>query len=198
MPHCFFFVFFLSLWVVFAEEPTFLSLPNSRVIFTASGGWTVKDKDGETGMYPPERRAKDLISAIAARPVPHVVFDQPAKKPRTKIHLSRYLEGETTLQAAIDAEIDRITERSPKWGSSNDRRSYKGSASIRTQSGMDGLRADFYEDDAGGRRHAIVKYYFFDESGKIFRVCSHVYGDEAHFKEHEQIILNGLKINETQ
>lgn len=198
MFHRSIFVLFLSLSVAFAEEPTFVSLPNSRVILTATGGWTVKEKNGEIGIYPPEQRAKDLISAIAARPVPHVVFDQPAKKPRTKIHLTRYRESETTLQAAIDAEIDRITARSPQWGSSNDRRSYKGSTPIRTQSGMDGLRADFYQEDAGKRRHTIVKYYFFDESGKIFRVCSHVYGDEARFKENEAIILSGLKFNETK
>jgi len=175
-----------------------LSLPDSKVILTVSGGWTVKDKDREIGIYPPDQSAKELLAAIAARAVPHVAFDQPAKKPRFRIHLSRYLESETTLQSAIDAEIDRITARGLKWmgQSSNDRKNYKGSNPVRTQSGMDGLRADFYDDRAGTRRYSIVKYYFFDESGRIFRVCSHVYGDEARFKEHEQIILSGLQFNE--
>ena len=195
MLHRSIFFLFLSLCVAFAEEARFLSLPDSTVILRVSGGWVVKDKNGDVGIYPPEQRAKELIANLAVRAVPHVAFDQPAKKPRTKIHLSRYHGPESSLQAAIDAEIDRVTARSPKWGSSNDRRSYKGSTPIRTQSGMDGLRADFYDDDAGNRRHSIVKYYFCDESGKIVRVCSHVYGDEARFKENEEIILNGLNFS---
>ena len=151
-----------------ASEPAFLSLPDSKIILAVHEGWTVEDKDGEIGIYPPEQRAKELIADLAARPVPHVVFDQPAKIPRTKIHLSRYQESETTLEAAIDAEIDRITARAPKWGSSNDRKSYKGSTTIETDSGLHGLRADFYSDEPQGtingplvRRYTIVKYYFF-------------------------------------
>ena len=139
-----------------------------------------------------------MIADLAVRTVPHVVFDQPARKPCIKIHLSRYQGPETTLQTAIDAEIDRITARSPKWELSNDRRSYKGITSIRTQSGMNGLRTDFYEDDAGSRRRSIVKYYFFDGSGRIFRVCSHVYGDVARFQENDEIVLKGLKFSETK
>ncbi len=194
MLHRLFLVLFLSLCAGFAEEPTFLSLPDSRVILTLSQGWTVKDQDGQIGMYPPDQPAKELISAIAARPLPHVVFDPPAKKPRSKIHLSRYLESETTLQSAIDAEIDRITERGLKWRgqSSNDRTNYKGSTPVQTQSGLAGLRADFYDDRESRRTHSIVKYYFFDEAGRIFRVCSHVYGDDNRFREQEQIILRGL------
>jgi len=170
-------VLFLSIACAFAAEPTFLSLPDSKIILSVPEGWTVKDKNNEIGIYGP---------------------DQPEKGQQSKIHLSRYQESDTTLQAAIESEIDRISARSPKWGSSNDRRSYKGSAPIETQSGMNGIRADFYDDVAGTRRHSIVKYYFFDEAGKIFRVCSHVYGDEARFKEYEQVILGGLKFNETK
>lgn len=160
------------------SEPAFLSLPDSKVILEGPDGWTIKDKDGEIGMYSP---------------------DQPAKGLKSRIHISRYLEKEKTLEAAIDAEIDRVTARAPKWGSSNDRRSYKGSTPIKTESGMQGLRADFYNDlptdNQHGRFYNIIKYYFFDEGGKIFRVCSHVYGDESRFKEYDQAIIEGLKFN---
>ena len=165
-----------------ASEPTFLSLPDSKIILSVPKGWTVKDKDGEIGMYSP---------------------DQPAKGLPRRPHISRYLEKEKTLEAAIDAEINRVTAKAPYWGSGCDRRSYKGSTPIKTKSGMQGLRADFYSDEPQGspngplaRRYTIVKYYFFDEAGKIFRVCSHVYGDESRFKEYDQAIIEGLKFSE--
>jgi len=90
MLHRSLFVLFLSLSVAFAEEATFLSLPDSQVVLTVSGGWSIKDKNGEIGIYPPEQRAKELIVGLDVRTVPHVVFDQTAKKRRTKIHLTRY------------------------------------------------------------------------------------------------------------
>jgi len=158
------------------SEPAFLSLPDSKIILSVPEGWTVKDKrdkDGDVGMYSPVPPAKGLPS---------------------RIHLSRYLKADRTLQAAIDAEIDRITERGP---SGNDRSSYKGSTPIKTDSGMQGLRADFYYDEPRGHRYyTIEKYYLFDENGKIFKACAHVYGDESRFKEYDEAIIEGLKFNE--
>jgi len=160
-----------------ALAPAFLSLPDSKIILSVPKRWTVKDqrdKDGDVGMYSP---------------------DQPAKGLPSRIHLARYSEADRTLQSAIDSEIDRITARGP---SGNDRRSYKGSTPIKTDSGMQGKRADFYNDEPQGRFYSIVKYYFFDENGKIFRICAHVYGDESRFKDYDQAIIEGLKFNEAK
>jgi|GEM_PF-3031469 len=158
-----------------ALKPAFLSLPNSKIILAGPDGWTIKDRDGEIGLYSP---------------------DQPPKGLPNRIHFSRRPDDKT-LQGAIDSEIDKVTARSPAWGSGCDRRSYKGSTPVVTASGIKGLRADFYSDlpadNQRGRYYSIIKYYFFDEGGKIFRVCSHVYGDESRFKVYDQAIIAGLK-----
>lgn len=151
--------------------PSFLSLPDSNIALRVPVGWTIMNKDEEIGMYS---------------------LDQPAKGPRSRIHFSRDKNGSTSLESAIETEIDRITKRSPAWGSSNDRRSYKGSTAITTDSGLTGMRANFYYDEPNGRQYTIVKYYFFDEHGRIFRVCAHIGGDETRFKLYDHAILSGL------
>ncbi len=161
----------VSAAAVFGAEPASLNLPDSNILLRIPDGWTVKERNGEMGIY----------SA-----------DQPSKGPPSRIHFSRSKEAATDLQGAIDSEIERISELSPKWGSSNDRQSYKGSVHVKTDSGLTGLRADFYYDEPRGRRYTIVKYYFFDEAGKIFRVCAHVGGGEVRFKAYEQTVLRGL------
>lgn len=166
----------LGLCFASASEPAHLSLPGSNVLLAIPEGWSVGDKDGETAMYSPGRSSKNFQNSI---------------------HLVRDREPDKTLQDAIDSEIDRVTARAPKWGSSTSRSSYRGSTPFQAESGISGLRADFFYDDAQqGRQYMILKYYFFDENGKIFKVCSHVFGDEARFKEFEQAIRSGLKFKE--
>ena len=109
-----------------------------------------------------------------------------------RIHLVRIRNAAASLQEEIDAEIDRVTKRSPEWGSSCDRRTYKGSTPIRTASGMEGLRADFWYDYPAGRSYVIEKYYFFDQKGKMFKVCSHIGGDQKRFESFETAIVKGL------
>jgi len=158
-------------------ESIFLALPDSDIMLLVPEGWAINDRNGEIGMYSP---------------------DQPPKGLPSRIHLSRVKNDSASLEAAIQTEIDGITSRSPAWGSSNDRRSYKGSYPITTKSGISGLRADFYYDEPGGRRYTIVKYYFFDEHGTIFRVCAHIGGDEKRFKAYENAILSGLTFSKRQ
>ena len=176
MPLRFLLVFFVCHNFGLAAEPTFLSLPGSSIILTAPNKWTIVDKDEEIGMYSPDQASQGLQS---------------------RIHLSRYLDEDKSLQGAIQAEIDRVTAKSPYWGSGCDRLRYKGNTPVETISGIKGLRANFYsdfeEDHLKRRAYTIVKYYFFDEYARIFRVCSHVYGDESQFKKFDQAILEGLK-----
>jgi len=163
-----------------ASKPAFLTLPDSKIILEGPDGWTIKDRDGEIGLYSP---------------------DQPPKGLPNRIHFSRRPDDKT-LQGAIDSEIDKVTARSPAWGSGCDRRSYKGSTPVETASGIKGLRADFYSDlpadNQHGRYYSIIKYYFFDEGGNVFRVCAHIYGDTTRFETFEKTILNGLKQNPKQ
>ncbi len=44
------------------------------------------------------------------------------------------------------------------------------------------------------RRYQIVKYYFYDESDQIFKVCAHIYGDEARFSMFNEFIVNNLTV----
>lgn len=171
---------FLSFHCLSASESRFLALEHSDVILECPDSWTIKDKDGEIGLYSPA---------------------QPPKGLPNRIHFSRRPDDKT-LQGAIDSEIDKVTASSPAWGSGCDRRSYKGSIPVETVSGMKGLRADFYteipDDKGGGRRYGIIKYYFFDENGNVFRVCAHIYGDSSRMEMYEITILNGLKQNPKQ
>lgn len=169
-------VFLLSVCGAPGVEPDFLSLPGSKVILAVPEGWTVREKGGEMGMYSPDQNAKGL---------------------RSRIHLARCPAGEKTPQKAIDGELDRVTAKSPEWGSSCDRAHYKGSTPIETKSGIRGLRADFSNGASDGEC-AIVKYYFPDERGEIFRVCAHVYGGEARFREYERVIVDGLVVGGTR
>lgn len=164
--------FVLSLLSAYSADKG-IELPDSRVRLSTSDGWSIKDKKGEIGIYPSE---------------------QSPDQPSIRIHFARIQTDATSLQEAIDKEIDRVTEHSPKWGSSCDRRSYKGSIAVRTVSGMEGLRANFWYDHPTGRRYVILKYYFFDEHGKIFKVCSHIEGDQKRFEQFESAILKGLFI----
>ena len=168
-------VLLLALHFSHAEEPTCITLPSAHVVLQLPTGWTIKERGEEIGIYSP---------------------DQPEKGLPNRVHLSEYLYPEKTLQEAIEAEINRITARSPKWGSSNDLSNYKGSTPIQTKSGMAGLRANFYieleKDGSKERQYSIVKYYFFDKAGKIFRVCAHVYGDESRFRTYDEVIIEGL------
>lgn len=110
-----------------------------------------------------------------------------------KIHLVLLPEKYATLEDALNHGIDRATERSPKWGSSNDRKHFLGATPITTASGIQDLRADFGEPDQyGSIRHTIIKYYFRHRNGSTFKVCSHVFGDDILAAQYEKAILAGL------
>lgn len=154
-----------------ADADAVLSLPASQVILTAPDGWTIRSEEGGASLYPPE---------------------QPGPRQKRRIHF-RLVPGEPpSLEEAALAEVERITQRGPKWGSSNDWRSFKGCVPVRTASGLSGLRAGFWEESPQGRRFAIVKYYFRDEKGRIFCVCAHIHGGETDFVLMESAILGGL------
>jgi len=142
-----------------ADEAKQLVLPDSRIILSTPDGWDIKEGFGDTSIYPPT---------------------QPAHSSQSRIHLLTLRKDAESLEAAVKAEIDSITERSPK--SSNARGDYKGSVPVKTASGIVGLRADFYTEQtingATVKRYQIVKYYFRDEANKIVKVCAHIYGDK--------------------
>lgn len=166
------FLLFLPAQLAFSAEEKLINLAGSRIVLASPESWTIKTMGAEVGTYAPEVVKKG--------------------RPPARIHFARVKGEVKTLQEAIDAEIDKITSRSPGQSSSCDRQSYKGSAPVRTKSGIEGLRADFWSEGPAGRSYAIVKYYFFDEAGKPFKVCSHVYGDQRRFEAFESVILDGL------
>jgi hypothetical protein len=161
-----------------ALEPRELALPDSKITLSAPDGWDIK-KFKDTSIYPPT---------------------QPAHSSQSRMHLETLRKAADSLEAAVEAEIDSITERSPE--SCNARKAYKGSVPVKTDSGIVGLRADFYTehtvDGITVKRYQIAKYYFKDEAGKIFRVCAHVYGDEPRMKMFEAAILANLKTSTNQ
>jgi len=156
-----------------AGEPERLELADSKVGLSAQEGWAIKKQDGETSIFPP---------------------DQPAKGSPSRIHLVWPRTEEKTLEQALEAEIASITKRWP--GSGNSREHFKGSVPVVTVSGMQGLRADFYfEQTINGvstKYYEILKYYFRNDDGRVFKVCVHVYGDEKKLEKIEAFILNNL------
>jgi hypothetical protein len=158
---------------IFADEPRQLTLPDSKFILSAPDGWDIKKFD-DISIYPPI---------------------DPTHSSQSRIHLETLSKRSESLKDALEAEINSITERSPE--SSNARRTYKGSVPVKTASGLEGLRADFYTehkvDEVTVKRYQIIKYYFHDEDGRIIKVCSHVYGDEERMKEFDAIIMKNLR-----
>lgn len=154
-----------------AAEDAVLSLAASRVILTAPDGWTIRSEEGRESLHPPE---------------------QAGSRSQRRIHFRLVPGDPPSLDEAALAEVERITQRGPKWGSSNDWRSFKGCVPVRTASGLPGLRAGFWEESPQGRRFSIVKYYFRDEKGRIFCVCAHIHGGETDFVRMESAILKGL------
>lgn len=156
-----------------AEEAKKLKLADTKVTLTAPEGWEVK-KLSDTSIYPPT---------------------QPAGSTQSRIHLEALRNAADSLKAAVEAEIDSITKRNPE--SSNARKAYRGSEPVKTAAGLVGLRADFYTqqavDEATVKYHHIVKYYFHDDSGKIFKICAHVHGDDKRMKMFEEAILANLQ-----
>ena len=156
-----------------AVETANLALTESNIILSAPKGWVVKKQNGEVSIFS---------------------SDQPAKGSPARIHIVRPRNDEKSLEQAIEAEISLITERSP--GSGNSREHYKGIVPVNTVSGIKGLRADFYFEQTTNeittKRYHIVKYYFLDETDRIFKVCAHIYGDEQKQKTFEALILNNL------
>lgn len=158
-----------------ALEPRELALPDSKITLSAPDGWDIK-KFNDTSIYPPT---------------------QPAHSTQSRIHLETVRNAAESLEAAVEAEIELITERSPE--SSNARKAYKGSIPVKAASGLVGLRADFYTeqtvDEVTVKHYQVIKYYFQDEAGKMFKVCAHVYGNEERMKNFEETILQNLNIN---
>ncbi|GAT33071.1 hypothetical protein TSACC_21476 [Terrimicrobium sacchariphilum] len=156
--------------------PLHVSLPDSRAVLLAPPGWRLEPYWNLNGIAPPEKTKSSLTR---------------------KIHLQPVKGTPQSLQAAIDAELDRITEQSGPRGSYNDRRAYKGSVPVKTASGLEGLHATFYGEMPEGRRYFVEKYYFHDANHRVFKVCAHIYGSEAEFARFERAILDGLYLQST-
>lgn len=152
-----------------ADEPSRLSLAETNIELGAPTGSVVTRQDGEVAIY---------------------LDGEPFRNKSGRIHLERPKKGLKTLEAAVIREIDSITERSPE--STNALKNFKGIVPVRTASGIVGLRADFYVEDAPTKRYLIVKYYFYDEGNKIIKVCAHIYGDEDKLDTYNTFILNNL------
>lgn len=151
--------------------PLHVSLPESRAILLAPPGWRLEPYWNLSGIAPTEK-----IKGSLGR----------------KIHLQKVKDSPQSLQEAIDAELDRVTAQSGPRGSYNDRRAYKGSMPVKTASGLEGLHAMFWSDGPGGPRYFVEKYYFYDANHRVFKVCSHIYGDQAEYERFEKAILDGL------
>lgn len=136
--------------------------------------WKVETTDGQQLLMPPE---------------------QPKKGLQRKIHLVRVKDQQvSSLQSASDAETASIVARGQNWQGEGYRKSYRGSKTVTTKSGLEGLRSDFGEDSSGTPRYHIIKYYFRNADGEIFKVCAHVYGPQATLEEFDQLIRDGLRL----
>lgn len=168
----------LSCFLV-AAEIDFVDLPERDVRLTAPAGWVVKERHTEIGIYPP---------------------DQPSKGLPRRIHLSTQDEAGDTIQDIVNRVFDNATEREKKRRPGSEDYLRKDVTPVRTQSGVDGLRAIFYDvpqgDDTQEPHFSIVYYFFRDSRGGHFRVCSHVYGNQETFRRFEHAILNGLQIGQ--
>ena len=94
----------------------------------------------------------------------------------------------------MNAELDAIAERAPEWGSWNDRNHLLGTHAVVTSSGVEGLAAEFGWKIEGKKKFSINKFYFRDESGKIFVVCAHAYAEEETGAEFEKIVRDRLTL----
>ncbi len=151
--------------------PLHVCLPESRAVLLAPPGWRLEQYWNVSGIAPSE-------NTKASR--------------NRKIHFQTVKGAPQSLQEAIDAEIDRVTQISSPRGSYNDRRSYKGSMPVKTASGLEGLHAMFWSDGPEGPRYLVEKYYFFDANHHVFKVCAHIYGGQTEYERFEKAILDGL------
>ncbi|MFT3992075.1 MAG: hypothetical protein QM680_11755 [Luteolibacter sp.] len=114
------------------------------------------------------------------------------KSPRLHIHffISRHQSG--TLEDAMNAEINGITEKNPD--SSNAKAYFLGAIPLKTRSGIDGILARFaYPQEPGkGRLFTNQKFYFKDTSGKIVTVCMHVWSNETAAAQYQQFLIENL------
>jgi len=90
------------------------------------------------------------------------------------------------------AEMDRIEAR---WGprTSNTRKDFLGAVTVKTKSGIEGIRASFGDITTSKAYFGINKYYFRHRDGSIFKVCAHVYESKSLADEYDAIIMNGLR-----
>lgn len=119
---------------IHANETARLELPDSGITLIAPDGWVLKKEYGELSIYSP---------------------NQPAQGLQSRIHLVRLRDGEESLEAAIQKEIDGVTKKHPE--SSNARGNYKGSVPVKTASGIAGLRAEFYTEET--KDSVTIKYH---------------------------------------
>lgn len=139
---------------------------------TIPKGWTARAERASMFIYPPVNAAKG--------------------EPQRRIHLAPSRHQAGTLEDAMNADMDAIAERSPEWGSWNDRNHLLGTRVVVTRSGMEGLAAEFGWKIEGRRKFSINKFYFRDAAGTIFVVCAHVYGGEDTGADFEKIVREGL------
>lgn len=118
--------------------------------------------------------------------------DQQDKHSHRKIHLGRPKVDTVTPEQAAKDEMASIDERSHGRPSSNGSLDFRGLTTIKTKSGIEGVKADFANDTSEGTIHGIVKYYFRDRDGRVVRVCAHVYGGYLLDQQYEKLIVDRL------
>lgn len=168
----------LVLLILLAPSPlpaeTF-PMPQLGISLTVPDGWTHDEKD-QFGFVL----------------VPPADQQTPNKNRKIRVHISGQ-KGQNFAEE-LERSIDSVTKRSPKWGSSNDRKNFLGSTEVHTKTGLSGLKGTFGYQEDGVLRYTINKYYFRNSSGQIICVCAYVFGPEAVAQEYEHIILNSLRL----
>ena len=134
--------------------------------------WQEKSAEKEVSLVPPDER-------------------QNAQK-RRRLHLAIPASPASSLEEEMYGEMDRIGGRSGQ-GTSNTRKDFHGAVAVKTQSGIEGIRASFGDITTSKAYFGINKYYFRHRDGSIFKVCAHVYGDQTLTEEYDAIIMNGLR-----
>ena len=163
--------YLLSLTLGFSQN----LLSDNSLAFDHPDRWLEIESQGFSVFVPPE----DLLRGHQKR----------------RIHFSSIISPEVSLRTEAFAEMDRMTQRDPR--SSNARLGFIDLTHVQCESGLRGMRADYGWKRGNEIVHTIVKYYFLDQNGKMFKMCAHVYGGKEKRDEYEGYILRGLRQEKT-
>ncbi|MFT4175986.1 MAG: hypothetical protein QM627_04965 [Luteolibacter sp.] len=132
------------------------------------------------------------IGTLENKPVLVPKTQTTPRSTRQHIHFVISRHQADTLEDAMNAEINSITERSPN--SSNAKTYFIDAIPLKTRSGVEGILARFAYPQESGKERLFTnqKFYFRDASGKIVTVCMHVWGDEAAEARYRQLLVENL------